>query len=254
MKNLNYVLQNFKLSMGIVSSDHDQQFLQWIINGLRQMNEWEMIKEALKGVELPIVNQEANLPADYQDYVRIGVCVRGTFINFDMNDDICMTSAACPCDEAQISATVEQCCNGNWNGENWLYPAIGQPYSYSYTTGSYAQGPGFYHGGYKIDHARKIIRFDKCVKPTSMRLEYIGDFMNDMGNAIIPDSFVRPLVLYADHERKYWSPDERKQRQAPAAQNKWYQSIRDLNAKQQKMNKAEWEQLIRRYTYMGVKA
>ncbi len=258
MKNLNYIVQNYKLSNGLVSTDHDQQFLQWSINGMKELsNKYKLIDEAIKGTEITITDGVGNLPADFKEFIRIGVCVNGTFINFDINDEICMTENACPCDNEQITNTINQCCGGGaLTGDLsiWNYPMLGQPFSYSYTVGSYGIGPGFYHGGYKIDKAAGVIRFDNCVQATSCILEYVGDFMTNMGNAFITEPLERTLILYLNAERKLWSPDARMNAQEPSARSKYYQEVRDANSQRNTMNKAAWVSLWRQYCYLGLKS
>lgn len=258
MHNLNYIVQNFKSSMGIVSTDHDQQLLQWSVNGMKELNtKYKMVEQAIKGRELTIENGVANLPSDFVDFIRLGICVNGTFINFDMNDEICMVEDACPCDAETITTTINQCCGGGGiTGDLgiWNYPMLGQPFSYSYTVGSYGIGPGFYHGGYKIDKNAGVIRFDNCVQATSCILEYVGDFMTLMGNAMVTEPIERALILYMNAERKMWSPDQRQNNQEPGARAKYYQEVRDINSARNAMNKQAWVALWRSYCYLGLKA
>jgi len=270
MKNLNYCLERVKLNLSIVGTQHDQQLLQWLIDGYQKLNELEIVSASVKVAELPIVNHKATLPRDYQDYLRIGVCVNGRFINFDKNDSLCLpmdNKNECPCSGEEIQDFITGCCNtnpasaGTVDGNiglgsvaGWWFPTYGQPYSYSYSMGSYAIGPGFYHGGYKIDLHSQQILFDQCVCIDHCVLEYFGDFMNDMGNAYVPENMVQCLINYVNWQRAIWSPDAMVQRQTQANHSRWYQSVRDIVSKQQKMTKNEWVDLIREYTYQGVKA
>ena len=67
MKNINYVVQNYRLSNGIVSTQYDQQFLQWAVNGLKKMKQLGLFQEVVKAVELPVNLEKhtANLPNDF---------------------------------------------------------------------------------------------------------------------------------------------------------------------------------------------
>ncbi len=136
----------------------------------------------------------------------------------------------------------------------WAYPYFGEPYSYSYSAGSYGIGPGFYGGGYKLDEARQIIFFDNCVHAQTANLVYFGDFMTDSGNALVPDNMVEIIIYWLEFQKKRFSPDARLRSEAPAARNSWFQSVRDYNSANQKLNKAEWLKLFRKLSYMGVKA
>lgn len=259
MKNLNYVLQALKLNLGVVGTEYDQQFLQWLIRGMQKLNEYELMPQSVKCVSIPVVNHKAVLPNDYQDYLRIGVCVNGRFYNFDKNDTICTptdNANSCPCSEDEISFTLTGEDAGNLGLDGgWFYPIYGQPYSYSYTVGSYAIGPGFYHGGYKINTHTQEILFDNYVQVDEVILEYFGDFMNDMGNAYVSnDAMVDVLINYANWQRSIWSPDASVKRDRQSNYTTYYSSLRSLNAKQQKLTKFEWVELVRKYFYQGVKS
>jgi hypothetical protein len=258
IKNLIYVIQDYRISVGLTSTQHDQQLLQFAIGGIKELKDLELWATCAKAVRLPVSNRIANLPADYTDgsLIKLGVCHCGTFIQFDTNDDLCRpTDDSCPCDSDTIACSVANCVSGDTDGGlfAWNYPIFGQPYSYSYTMGSYAIGPGYHHGGYKIDLNKQQIIFDSCVDPEYVVLEYMGDFLNDMGNALVPDNFTQCLKLWVDYERKYYSPELSVQRTAPAARVRWYQKCRDLNSKKQKLTKAQWLNLIREFTFQGVK-
>lgn len=257
MKNLNYVLQNYKLSAGMFTTEFDQQILQFEINGMRKLNELGIVSNTVKGVRLEIVDNRVNLPSDFVSMVRMGICCGGVFLAFDRNDELCIDneSGCAPCSGEEIESCVNDCIGGNVEGlGTWTFPIYGQPYSYSYTMGSYAIGPGFYHGGYKIDwHSRQII-FDRCVSPQEIVLEYVGDFEFDMGNAMIPDNFIECLTLWIDYERKYFSPDAGMRREANGAKVRWYQCVRDINAMKQALSKHDWVQLLRQYCYQGTKS
>lgn len=256
MKNLNYIVERVRLAMNIGTTQYDQQFLQWAIDGYRKLNELELIQATVKSVKLPVTNNKANLPTDYQDYLRIGICCNGILINFDKNDDLCLTSEtpSCPCSDEEIEGCISNACNGTGGDIGWGYPMVGQPYSFSYTVGSYGIGPGFYHGGYKLDLAKGQIIFDRCVSAEEVVLEYFGDILNDAGNALILDSHTQCLVNYVNWQRHLWSPDAMLQRSERTRWNTWYTSLLDINSKLQKMNKHEWVQLFRAYTYMGTKS
>jgi hypothetical protein len=263
MKNLIYCVQNFKLTklQGVVDTAHDQFFLQCAIECLRKMQQFEMIDTAVKSVRLPVTNDNnnhktVNLPKDYYDFIRIGTCHNGIMINFDKNDSLCLDVDNCPCaSESEIIAIQNNILNSQDNGyPTWWYPLWGQPYSYSYTIGSYGIGPGFYHGGYKLDLAKQQIILDAYVHAEEIVLEYIGDFVNDMGNALVPETYVQAVVKYIDFMRCDSSIDSKLYNRAATKYNQWYAEIRDINSKQQKLNKAQWVQLLRAYTYLGVKA
>jgi len=189
----------------------------------------------------------------------IGFCCKGVFIHLDQWEDLCTPDPGCPCNESEMQQQIQNCCNGmitGSEGSNWIYPLFGQPYSYSYTNGSYAIGPGFSNGGYKIDKTTNTITFSPCLQPDRIRMVYIGDFMNDMGNALVPQTVADCQVLqsYADYQRKLYSPNPTLQRQWKDAYQIFYQNVRDWNTDNSILDYTTWIRLIRTQTFLGVHA
>ncbi len=120
MKNINFLVERFRLNLNLGTTQFDQQFLQWAIDGYRKLNNLELVPGAIKAVELAVVNDRANLPVDFSDFIRIGVCRHGEFISFDRNDELCAPADGCACDTPDIETNMNQCCNGegaNGNGQ-----------------------------------------------------------------------------------------------------------------------------------------
>ena len=261
MKNLNYVVQNYRLSAGIASTQFDQQFLQWSINGLEKMKQLGLYAECVKAVEI-VINKEnntASLPKDYDvdSLIRMGICRNGIFIQFDLNDYLCTTDEmGCKCPSSEdVSVNANGCCDSCGEGyPTWVYPIYGSPYSYSYSVNNQAVGPGNYRGGYKIDYAKRLIVFDHCVKVDTCVLEYFGSVTDDAGNAIISEGMQQVLINYIHYCRCRFSPDANMRREVPSAYNTYYQQIRDLNSNQQSLTKFHWLDLMRRYCYLAPKA
>jgi hypothetical protein len=260
--NLNYLCESYRLSNGIVSTQYDQQFLQWAIDGMIKMKQMGLLPEVVKAVELPInkENNTADLPEDYDfdSLIRMGVCRNGTFIQFDKNDTLCLpheTGCKCPSSE-DIATGIDACCNscGGEGFPSWAYPIYGQPYSYSYTVNNYAIGAGYYHGGYMIDYSQRLIKFDKCITVDTCVLEYFGNVTNDGGNALVSEGMREVLINWIHYCRCRFSPDANMRREMTSAKSTWYQSVRDFNSTQNAMDKFQWLNLIRRYVYQAPKS
>ena len=261
MVNLNYIVENYRLSNGLVSTQYDQTFLQWAIGGLKKMKQLGLYAECVKAVEIVIDKKHntANLPKDYDvdSMIRMGICRNGIFIQFDLNDYLCTPDmSGCKCASTEdISLGINACCSGCGEGfPSWVYPIYGNPYSYSYTVNNQAIGPGNYRGGYKIDYAKRLIVFDKCVTVDTCVLEYFGSVTDDAGNAIVSDGMEQVLFNYIHYCRCRFSPDANMRREHPSAYNTYYQQVRDLNSNQQALSKFHWLDLMRRYCYLAPKA
>lgn len=255
MRNLTYIVENYSIKSGIVGTQHFQQLLQFATDGYRKLRDLGQVQILVKAVKLDIVDHKANLPIDFVELIRIGVCRCGIMIPFDKNDALCLPhEEKCDCTAESINNCFSCASNQNAEGNSfWAFPVFGQPYSFSYSVGSYAIGPGNYSGGYKIDWHNQQIIFDHCVECDSCVLEYVGDFLNDMGNAMVPEKLIEPLVQWMDYERKYWSPDASYRRESGNARVRWYQTVRDLNSNNNAFNKHEWVELFRSYCYQGNK-
>jgi len=261
MVNLNYIVENYRLSSGIASTQYDQQFLQWGVNGLKKMKQLGLYQECVKAVEI-VINKEnntASLPKDYDvdSLIRMGICRHGIFINFDLNTELCTPDEmGCKCQHnAEEADNINACCSSCGEGfPGWIYPIYGQPWSFSYSTNNYSQGPFNYKGGYKIDYAKRLIVFDKCVTVDTCVLEYFGSITDDAGNALISEGMEEVIINYLHYCRCRFSPDANMKREAVSAKSTWFQSVRDLNSNQQAMDKFQWLNLMRRYCYQGVKA
>ena len=271
MKTLNYYIAAYKLSHEISSSEQDQKLLQWAIDCLKWCRAKKMMDFAQKWAHIDIQttgNGEkwGYLPRDYRRYLWVGSCqnrngegLGGNFISYDLNNDLCDIPPweCCACDGDMNQATVQSCCNGGGGefdgGLYWGYGG-GEPYSYSYSMGSYAIGPTNIKGTFKIDTANNIIRFDKCVNKCVIKYE--GDFLSNIGNCFVPSGLEDNGCIghWMEWCMKRFSPDANLKREAMGEYNLFFSSIRDYNSQRNALNRDEWLTLIRRFTYLGVKS
>lgn len=259
MKTINYIVQSFKLGKGLVSTNHDQRFLQWALDGFKKLNEYQLVPEMLKVERLPIKldgnTPYADLPIGFTEMIRMGVCCKGVLINFDKNDALCIpTDNPCPCDPTDIANQIE--CYANNNNattptNTWMYgnPANFNLYGSQYTASVYGVGVGFNHGGYRIDYAKRRIIFERCLHIDECVLEYLSGIEAVNGNAVVPDGMIEAIRLWIDYEAKYNSINPQESRRSGEARTRWYQVVRDLNSRQQAMTKDQWLNLIRSYCY-----
>ncbi len=258
MKSLSYILQNYKSNHGIVSSDFDRQFLQWLVGGMKQLRtNFKLLTTCVKDAEIPIINHIAQLPQDCVRPLRVGTCCNGVWLYFIQVEDLCVPTESCPCDSSQVNQQINCCVNQADGQQEWIYPTYGQPYSYSYQNGSYFIGPS--HGRqvvYTYDEKTNTIIFDRCLNLQSFRLTYIGDFMTDMGNALVPERIADLQVLenFAEYQRKVYSPNPTIQKGSATAYQVFYQSVRDAFSDKSSIDYWTWLALIRDHTYLGVRA
>lgn len=278
MNTINYFVQAYKLSHDEVEGGNDQKYLQWAIDCLKKLRALKMLDNAQKWCHFDIQTSPdgekwAHLPKDYRRYLWIGQqqCAsqdgngnwygRGNFVSFDLSNDLCDIAPwdSCACNAEMNMNTVQSCCNGGggsgqWDGGLYFGYGGGEPYSYSYSMGSYAIGPGNVPHVFKIDTANNIIRFDRCVYHACMKYE--GDFLTGMGNCFIPPGIEDNMIIqhWMEWRSKIISPDRIMRSEADTAWRNCFQGIRDYNSQRNALNYSEWLDDIRRFTYQGVKA
>lgn len=259
-------------------SAYFEQYLHYAINGYRELNLIGLMP-TIKMVSLP-VNQATNtakLPDDYIDYIRIGVCCNGIFINFDYNDEICIYGETvedmCGCNNSNITPNnistlcnaYGMCggqvdCNGTYGGfATWLWPAYVNGV-FNYSQPNFGIGPGFYHGGYRINKQARTIQFDSCVNAQTVTLEYKSNGFDTMGDAVIPEDAIPALKAYVhwqsyafeetgDLNKAYFND-----RKARTYKSEFITLMDDLNHRQEALTKFDYLDVIRRYTFQQVKA
>ena len=253
MKDLQYIVNSTQIDTGEMSNAEFARRLKWAIDGYRKLN-MHGLAPSIKSTFLD-VDKNTNtveLPADYQAYTKIGICVNGYIINFDYNREICLAEkdALCACDSATIQNTLNTISGGfNVAGvEQWHY----QDFRYNnlnHTAGLYAVGGGFYGGGYRIDEQNQRICFDSYVSADKVLLEYQSSGIDDNGNALIDDNMVPCLLAFVHWKRCQFSSD----RLMAMYKNEWEQEAVALTAIRNGMTGDEFVGLIRQYIHQSIK-
>lgn len=274
---LSYVVKSCLADVGYQEGAYYMQFLQWAVNGYREMNLVGLMP-TIKTVSIPInqTTMSAPLPKDYIDFIRIGVCCNGIFINFDYNDEICLTGdtlpAAC-CSSSQIANNISCICNAvdasQVNGQGCCNDANGFGFGgwywgafngwQNYSTQNFGIGPGYYHGGYRINTQLGTIQFDSCVKAQSFTMEYKSSGFDNMGEALIPEGAIPALKEFVHWSRCRFSrgdsPNDRAllRREATDFKRRYLVLMDDFNHRQNALTKFDYLDIFRRYTFLQVK-
>ena len=261
---LGYVVYQALADLDLPATTHFTKFLHFAIKGYRDLNLTGAMP-SIKYVKIP-VNQNTNtclLPRDYITYQRIGVDCNGIFINIDYNSELVLKDAnyqlECPKSSKEISGCVNAICAaenvsaaiadfGSWgwgtffNG-GWGWGSI-----------SYGIGPGFYKGGYRINQQLGVIQFDSVLTPRVVYMEYKSNGLDVNGDAEIPQEAIYPLNNYIHWCRCRFSDDRVLKQQANEFRRLYLIGKQDFEISTDAMNKYEWQDITRRYTFMGVKA
>ncbi len=250
-KSLWYVTEQVAADIDMANSKHFMKFFQWCIRGFVEMNKANVIPTTIKSATLFLnEHHEAYLPADYYDFIKVGVCCHGYLINFDRNDSICLERRD-PCTDKEISCCFGENLNnaGNVNlwfwGNGWQWGYMPYQHNGQFTAGYYGRGEGFYHGGYRIDREKGIIKFDRCVRAEHVVLEYQSSGGVESGNAWITDDCIEALRHYVHWQRCMFAFDKAERVNMDYHRKRYQREVRRLVAKQNSVTSADFVALFR---------
>ncbi len=277
INSLGYSVKSALADLGYPESAYYEQFLHWAVKCYRELNVIGLMP-TIKTVQIPI-NQStmsAPLPQGYIDFIRIGVCCNGIFINFDYNDEICLQGDAVPsgcCDSSVIANNIscicsavdasqvngQGCCGdaggfgfGGWGWAGWTNGA------WNYSLPNFGIGAGYYHGGYRINKDLNIIQFDSCVKAQSFTMEYKSSGFDNMGDAICPEGLLGAINEYIHWQRCRFmrgdSPNDRRmlRQEAEGFKRRYLVLADDFSHRENALVKYDYLDIFRRFTFQQV--
>jgi len=257
MKSLAYVVSSAMTDIGVSDERHYIRFLKWAVDGYRKMN-LHGLMPTIKTIELEIdqATNSANIPNDYIDYLKIGVCRGGYMYNFDLNNKICLPAdnavADCPCKPHEIEQALSEPnvyldYNTTWDYYN---PRVNNGI---YTAGFYGVGAGFYGGGYRIDKNNGKIVFDSYVKLDSVKMEYQSTGVSDDGTALVDEGAIEALVAYVNYQRCVFSKDVIDIKMLSLHKSVFEQACLSYNMRNNARTPQFWQELLRSDVYQAVK-
>lgn len=225
IKDIGYIVNLVKIDTEREDSSKDLLFKRWAIQGLKELSKHNVI-DFTKSVKLPVTERRADLPEDYQEYLKIGICTNGKIMNFTLNEKICMLDEFDCCTTDNIQADL-------LNYENMdVSDVYTYPYNWYYNTGDrdvfngmYGHGNVIYKGGYRIDPVKNQIVFDFDI--SEIVLEYRGG----EDNAYIPDMCVEALVSFVHSQRCLLSRNRAEQVMYGYHRKKFENQVRIINSK-----------------------
>lgn len=236
------------------------KFLKWANDGYRRLNLAGLMPITMKSVVLDVdsATNTAELPNDYLYYLKIGLCIEGRIVNFDLADSLCLSPNemnACPCSDEEIEQGINNilATGDNWTGASWYFPYYQHYHNGQFVAGFYGNGAGFYHGGYKINKTTNRIQFDSFVRAPRITLEYVSSGVNSTGDAIIEQTAIPALMAYVHKQRCAFSKDRNEMMKYGMYSNIFTKEARGLNTRQNALTTAEWYQLFRKFTYQTPK-
>ncbi len=257
MKSLAYIVSSAMTDIGVSDEKHYVRFLKWAVDGYRKMN-LHGLMPTVKTVELEIdkATNSANIPDDYIEYLKIGVCRNGYMYNFDLNNKICLPTDSpktCPCEASEIEIGLNDT-QGVYLDYNttWEYynPRVNNGI---YTAGFYGVGAGFYGGGYRIDlHSNRII-FDSYVHIDSVLMEYRSTGISDDGTALVDEGAIEALTAWVNYQRCTFSKDPSDRQMVNLHKGNFEMACMAYNMRNNARTSQFWTELMRSGIYQAVK-
>lgn len=268
INSLGYVVNQVLMDLQQPASPYFERYLHFAIEGYREMNLMGLMP-TIKVVKIPVnpATRTAKLPDDYVEFIRIGVCCNGTFINFVYNQQICLQVDSMPelcCDTSQIVNNINslcQCyndnnqtvdCGCNDYGGIWAWPSYLNGY-WNYGIINYGIGPGNYNGGYRIDTQHRVIRFDSCVNAQTITMEYMSNGFDHMGDAVVPEGAIPALNAYIHYKRTRFSRDAMDKRDSDRFKSEFITLSDDFNHREEALTKQNYLDVFRRFQFQQVK-
>lgn len=225
IKDIGYIVNLVKIDTEREDSSKDLLFKRWAIQGLKELSKHNVI-DFTKSVRLAVTNRRADLPEDYQEYLKIGICINGKVMNFTINDKICLDTEFDCCGTENIVTDVTtfgqlDVVDPYLYPYNWYYSADDR----SVFDGIYGHGNVVYKGGYRIDGSKNQIVFDFDID--EILLEYRGG----EDNAYIPDMCVEALVSFVHSQRCLHSRNRNEQSMYRVHRKKFENQVGIINSK-----------------------
>lgn len=180
-----------------------QKYLQFAIRGMRELN----LTSApfAKTVHLEMLDNKAvNLPTDYIQYTKVGICVNGRVLILGLDNTLCLNDNYSECgDPLEIAmANLSNAQEDGVSSDGFFGFGIGYPFLDGFVDGQwvgglYGVGGGFNSRGYfRVNEAMSQIQFTSNVPSETIILEYISDGINPDGTASVPKAAIEALITW----------------------------------------------------------
>ena len=190
---LDEVVKSLLIQEGEHTEHKYMQYLDIAIRGMKELS-FDILQD-IKIANLSINdNLTVDLPKDFVNYARIGVCNNGRIETLGFDERICLDRDIDACGEELPNSSNK---DGSWVGNYRNGEAVG---------GSYGLGGGQNKNGYyRLDREKNQLALSSEVKGGSIVIEYISD-----GSSVDGDMRVNTLSEEALRSYIYWKKVQRK--------------------------------------------
>lgn len=256
IRDLWYVVNSVKMDLEIDTNQFDLKFYKWAVDMYKEMCAANVIRNNFKTVRLPALldtmsgQRYAELPDDFIDYYKIGICMCGYIINLDANDLICLAPPKLDCCGEALAEQMNSivgACESNGTGQ-YAFPAAfsyDQTWDYfpyfkngQFVAGMYGRGEGGYRAGYRIDFENRRIVFDKYLTHDEVILEYKSEGINN-GNAIVPAGVEKTLAYGVHWQRCMFSNKKEEKADRDSFRKRYQRGLKQCMARIMAMSVVE---------------
>ncbi len=183
--NIAYIVASVMNELGITSLKDRERITVMAKEGIEHNNIYHGDSVEVAYLKMDSATKTVKLPADYIDYVAIGVEMNGAIWTLGRNDNMALASSQPGtgpiCETIDEAATVDV----ETLPKHFFPPHY---YGTSYRGGLYAIGGGFNRAYYKLDKARRLIRFSNEIPGKDIYLEYISTGLKDINSTVPRES------------------------------------------------------------------
>lgn len=247
-----YTVASVKADLGINDTRRDLQFQKWAIDAFRDLNSFGVLPTTITGRFKMNEDRTVDLPADFLDYNKIGLCVGHRIINFTANESLCLAPPALNCCGETIDQAISAIRDplswpalGEWLNTNWFY--LPNFHNGQFVAGMYGQGDGFNMGNFRVNLERRQIQFDRFISPDIQEIvmEYKSSGGLETGNAYIPQDVSEAITHYIHWKRCLFSKIPAEKVDEPRHRKYYTHNVKRIAARVNAMTASEILDIVR---------
>ena len=225
---LDYIVKNVMVDNWENTEHNYMRYLQWAFRGLKQIN-FDVLRDVRTVVLTMNDNRTVDLPLDFVNYTKIGVCVNGFIKVLGTRRDMCLTRSLDNCGNV-VRNDVKLNCSvlDDFGPYTYLF--------YNYRNGEnvgqlFGVGGGRNHRGYyRVDTKNRQISFTTDGEKTDVVIEYISDGVSPTGKSKI-HVFAEECLIKWIHWQRIDNKKGENQAEKERKRREYYNEFRKLRAR-----------------------
>lgn len=227
---LQEIVDNVLNDLKNYSEENYKRYLQWAIRGALKLNIYHL-KDSTRYAKLPVTSiNTADLPDDFVDYKKIGLCINGKIWTLSRSDNMCMT----------ITEECGEETNTNTKIESFVVDGT-----------YYGLGGGYNISNFQIDYVNRRIKLDGNIPGGYIILEYTSTGIELSGNIILPIIALEALIAWVHFKRTEF--DGGNPSQIQVAESRWIFECEQIENIQKGFTYDEIRDVFLRNTHQSIK-